>query len=224
MKTPENRAGQLLRHYRLRRGLTQAEVAKKVNITTGYMTMLERGLRTRPSDKVIDALAKSLKLNTAEKEELRAELQHEGRAENAVLPPIKISPLMNTLAEFLQAPRDSTESHPKLLQFIEELRAMAGQPVRSLNPTETARLLTMGYLCELPTHTGKPKSGRKTKQLSVREQELLWAKELHGLVEMLFDDRLTLRERINLTRETASFGRWKAEEMRKDKVSHREKF
>lgn len=58
-----------LRYHRLRRGLTQAQLAEKVNKTQAYISSLESGSRSQPSISLLNALADALELSEAERAE-----------------------------------------------------------------------------------------------------------------------------------------------------------
>ena len=50
----------VIRKLREERGLTQAEVADRADVTKQYVTMLERGARKTPSLPVLKKIAKAL--------------------------------------------------------------------------------------------------------------------------------------------------------------------
>jgi transcriptional regulator with XRE-family HTH domain len=50
----------VIRKLREDRGLTQAEVAKRADVSKQYVTMLERGTRKAPSLPVLKRIAKAL--------------------------------------------------------------------------------------------------------------------------------------------------------------------
>jgi len=58
-----------LRYHRLRRGLTQAQLAEKVNKTQAYISSLESGSRNQPSIGLLNALADALELGPPERAE-----------------------------------------------------------------------------------------------------------------------------------------------------------
>jgi transcriptional regulator with XRE-family HTH domain len=60
------RLGQKVKAIRSRRGLTQVELAAKAGLTQGYLTQLERGIRTNPSLDILQRLAKALKVKVGE--------------------------------------------------------------------------------------------------------------------------------------------------------------
>jgi XRE family transcriptional regulator of biofilm formation len=50
----------VIRQLRETRGLTQVELAKKAQLTQGYLTMIETGTRKNPSLPVLKRLARAL--------------------------------------------------------------------------------------------------------------------------------------------------------------------
>jgi len=56
----------VIRKLREERGLTQAEVAERADVTKQYVTMLERGARKTPSLPVLKRLARALGVPVAE--------------------------------------------------------------------------------------------------------------------------------------------------------------
>src|SRR5215472_3756297 len=57
------RFGDLLRHYRGLRGLTQEELAERSGLTVQGISMLERGIRRAPRSTTVEFLADALKLD-----------------------------------------------------------------------------------------------------------------------------------------------------------------
>jgi transcriptional regulator with XRE-family HTH domain len=60
-----NRIGEALRQRRIRRGLTRAALANKVDVSPAMITYLEQGER-RPSIELLDALASALGCRVAD--------------------------------------------------------------------------------------------------------------------------------------------------------------
>jgi transcriptional regulator with XRE-family HTH domain len=54
------RLNAVLRHKREERGWTQRELAKRANVTAGYVAQLEQGLRKNPSLATLKRLARAL--------------------------------------------------------------------------------------------------------------------------------------------------------------------
>jgi transcriptional regulator with XRE-family HTH domain len=59
-----------LRQYRLDRGMSRADLARRAAITRGYVHHLEAGFRRRPSLNVLNALCDALSLTPDERVEL----------------------------------------------------------------------------------------------------------------------------------------------------------
>ncbi len=55
-----------LRTLRHKRGLTQVELAERVGITQAYIARLETGAKKNPSLRLLDRLAKALKVMVGE--------------------------------------------------------------------------------------------------------------------------------------------------------------
>ncbi|WP_158273881.1 BTAD domain-containing putative transcriptional regulator [Micromonospora sp. RP3T] len=72
--------GALVRGYRLRAGLTQAELSTRAGVSVRTLRDLERGRTRRPHAPALDGLADALRLSPAERDELRAVV---GRAAGA---------------------------------------------------------------------------------------------------------------------------------------------
>ena len=210
MKSPENRAGQIIRHHRIKLGLTQAQIAEKLGISTGYMTMLERGLRTRPSEKVLNDLKSTFKLTDIEFTELRAELLKEELPHKDVNKDFQTHPFLNTFSEFLSLPPDSHEGIKKLNQLLMEMKSLGTADSEKNESIEAARLLTMGYFCSVPEESKKAK--KKTSRPSVKEKEISLAKEIRNLIEILIDNKEPIHRRISLAKELVSFAKWKTTE------------
>lgn len=63
--------GKLLRQHRRELGLSQAEVAKRAGVSTGYVGLMETGLRgSRPNEYTVKVIAHALRLSLVETESL----------------------------------------------------------------------------------------------------------------------------------------------------------
>ena len=69
------RFGSLLRAYRLRRKLTQSQLAKMISYDQSLLSKVERGERT-PTPEFMDALCNALALSESEADEMRAAAHH----------------------------------------------------------------------------------------------------------------------------------------------------
>lgn len=75
------RLGEWLRAARKQKGLKLVDLAKETGLSHGYLSQIENGVKTGPSDEVLEALARSLGLDAgqlrslAEEEACREELQ-----------------------------------------------------------------------------------------------------------------------------------------------------
>jgi transcriptional regulator with XRE-family HTH domain len=71
--TTQASPGDLLRHYRRRKGWSQAQLAAKAGISTPFMTLIEQG-RRRPREDAANHLVAALGLDETEAGELKAAL------------------------------------------------------------------------------------------------------------------------------------------------------
>src|SRR5579884_4138203 len=67
---PDQDFGSLLRSYRRRAGLSQAQLAERSGISIEAISSLERGFRRRPHRETVARLAESLELNGEDRERL----------------------------------------------------------------------------------------------------------------------------------------------------------
>ena len=58
--TPRRKLGQVVKMLRETKSLTQIELAKRANVSQGYLAAIERGLKRNPSLEVLRRLAKAL--------------------------------------------------------------------------------------------------------------------------------------------------------------------
>jgi predicted ATPase/DNA-binding CsgD family transcriptional regulator/DNA-binding XRE family transcriptional regulator len=99
---------ELLRFYRERSGLTQAELAEQAGLTAKAIGALERGVRSQPYLHTVHALASALALSSHERDQLLAarrprttELEAEPASVPQVPPPPRISHLLASLPELI---------------------------------------------------------------------------------------------------------------------------
>ena len=71
--------GERLRQFRVRAGLSQAELAERANLSPAAVTTLERGVRSLPYPRTVQALAAVLGLSAAEHAALVAAARHSAR-------------------------------------------------------------------------------------------------------------------------------------------------
>jgi predicted ATPase/DNA-binding XRE family transcriptional regulator len=71
--------GEQLRQFRLRAGLSQAQLAERAHLSAAAVTTLERGVRNLPYPRTLDALAEALGLSAPEHADLVAAAQRSAR-------------------------------------------------------------------------------------------------------------------------------------------------
>src|SRR5580704_6092964 len=99
------RFGELLRRYRLERGLTQQGLAERSNLSVEAIGLLERAGRTRPQRETIVLLVRALELSPERESLLRAALgttheQHRRRG-----PGLSEQPLLSVVRADTEGPR-----------------------------------------------------------------------------------------------------------------------
>jgi transcriptional regulator with XRE-family HTH domain len=62
--------GALLRHYRTLRGVSQKDLARRLNCDSKLISSLETGRHSAPKDAMLDALYEALALSACEREQL----------------------------------------------------------------------------------------------------------------------------------------------------------
>jgi transcriptional regulator with XRE-family HTH domain len=65
-ETYVERFGDLLRHFRIRAGMSQSSLAEQANVDKSYISRIENGERKYPSRSVVLQLAEILQLSQAE--------------------------------------------------------------------------------------------------------------------------------------------------------------
>jgi len=98
--------GERLRQFRVRAGLSQAALAERANLSPAAVMTLERGVRSLPYRRTVEALAEALGLAPAERAALAAAAQHARRLRPSPAPgpapPVSRAPqLPNWLTSFV---------------------------------------------------------------------------------------------------------------------------
>lgn len=114
-KSPDDGLGERLRRYRTDKRVSQAELARRADVSPAYLSELESGAGRRPSGRVLLAIAEALDVTIAEL--LGREVRPVSR-EGAALPP--------GLAEFARA-HNLPEADVKMLTSIR----FRGEPPRT---------------------------------------------------------------------------------------------
>ncbi len=114
-KSPDDGLGDRLRRYRTDKAMSQAELARRAEVSPAYLSELESGAGRRPSGRVLLALAQTLDVTIAEL--LGRDVRPVARNEDS-LPP--------GLADFA-AEHDLPESDVRMLAGIQ----FRGEPPRT---------------------------------------------------------------------------------------------
>ncbi len=63
---PDRRLGKMLKACREKKGMTQAQLAKRAKVTQAYVAMLEAGAKKNPSLATLKRIAKALKVEVGD--------------------------------------------------------------------------------------------------------------------------------------------------------------
>jgi predicted ATPase/transcriptional regulator with XRE-family HTH domain len=105
--------GERLRQFRVQAGLSQAELAERANLSPATVTALERGVRSLPYPRTVEALAAALGLSAAESAELAIRARRSARLRQTppsrpALPPDRAPALPVWLTSFVARDREIT--------------------------------------------------------------------------------------------------------------------
>ena len=113
------RLGEWLRAARKQKGLKLVDLAKETGLSHSYLSQIETGLKTGPSDEVLEALARSLGLDAnqlrslAEEEACREELQDlKGLIASSADRLRKLSDVVDSIGAYYDEGDDGGESRP----------------------------------------------------------------------------------------------------------------
>lgn len=137
--------GKLIRHYRLEKGISQAELARRMAVSPSYMNLIEKGQRDGPRDyAVILKYAEALELRLQEKAHL---LETAGFSAESPLPP-EVRALAARIAHL-------EERHPETVPLLHalleapfhftpaETQALGDNMLRQLTPQPSPALLVL---------------------------------------------------------------------------------
>ena len=147
MNTPKASFAQLVRHYRLKSGLTQKQTADKAGLSTCYITLLETGRRNKPGWRIVVGLAKVFRLKGNDR---RAFIRSAGYSEDIVgKTTVDLSPpLLKALSRFLSLPAGSPDGKAALQESLKRVEAVVGE--KGLSPRQKkavklAQIITSGF-------------------------------------------------------------------------------
>ena len=205
--------GELVRHHRLKKALTQAGLASRAGLSTSYVTLMEMGKRCNPSWPAVANLVRALELTRAEADAL---YQAAGYP-----PPIgktqprrpQQHPVLGTLERYLSLPTHSADSLKLLRRALWELLTSAGRrPEREKEKQELRQfsLLKMAFFHRTPEAGQRGGKGLRGQGLSRTDRlNLKLASYVHDLLGLFVDGRTPLDRRVALAREILSHARGK---------------
>jgi len=211
--TTQASPGDLLRHYRRRKGWSQAQLAAKAGISTPFMTLIEQG-RRRPREDAANHLVAALGLDETEAGELKAALLGRGSEPDATDSAGPLGVLGKTISTFLATP----PNRPKeLLKVWRELVMALEEKVedeQAKKSLEAARLLGMGYFCQDANELAEPKRDKGKRQTN-EHFEYRIAKAIKELILLFSNKRPHAFARAVVAEETVSFAKWRMNERMK---------
>lgn len=112
--------GQFISEQRKKHSMESQELAKTIGISNGYLSQLERGIRTNPSAELVDKIAKALCLDKTETETL---YDLYAKASGQTSPDIaKYIAENDVVRQALRNARDANATDEDWNRFIEQLK------------------------------------------------------------------------------------------------------
>jgi transcriptional regulator with XRE-family HTH domain len=144
--------GEIIRHHRLKAGLTQVELARKAGAADSYVTLLETGRRRNPGRKVVENFADALGLTGAERAKFFAAAHYATQPVFRDLPKTA-HPLVEAVQVLLSLPPESAQLSTAIRRVVGELLGAA--VTRKAGPGDrrllkAAALTGMGYFHRAP--------------------------------------------------------------------------
>jgi transcriptional regulator with XRE-family HTH domain len=199
--------GELLRHYRQDRKLTQRELAEKIDVSSNYVALLEAGRRQNPSRKFVESAASALELQSrASNDLLIAAGYGVSHGTSTGSPPTH--PVQRAVKTFLELSPGSPRMPTALKEVVQTLLGAATQR-RAARQDKTviraAQLIGMGYFHK---STGGKNAAAGTSTTHQARQRRL-EEGLFSLLTLLADTTLPIDQRIKLIDELVSLAAWK---------------
>lgn len=207
---------ELLRDHRLKAGLSQEDLAKRIGVNRAYIAMLETGRRRNPSRQKLSSIVIALGLSDLEIQQIALSLGDATPPESGATP--STSPVLDALAELLALPANSPLIREKLGEVYKRLSAALSE--RGVTPqqkkeTRWLQLVTKGYMYTGPEgRKGEKKAGPKAKTHLARSQEdeFRMGDRLRSLLEIFVDGRIHISKRAALAEELLKYARWQLTE------------
>lgn len=200
--------GELLRHLRKERGVTQQELARRAGVTSNYVALLEAGRRQNPSRRVLTRLCDGLTLDNDERDRLHLAAQILPPSGKTPQPPRHIA--YEALRYLLQLPAGSPQLPEALRKVIDSLLGVVAQrsdkPARERKLLRRAQLLGLGYFHARPKSSDDEPFGRSG--ANARKEQRL-AEGIAALLTAILESDIDLSERIRLVAELKSYALWR---------------
>ena len=204
MSTLQASFAQLLRHYRLKSGLTQQQTAEKVGVSTCYITLLETGRRNKPGWRIVSGLAKTFRLKGKER---RAFIRSTGYSQDIIgKTTVDLSPpLLKALSRFLSLPAGSPAGIIALQESLKRVEAIVGEKGlsrRHKKAVKLAQMITSGFFSTALDNTSDK---MRQKKGGTKELEIVLANRLREILEIFVEGSIPIGKRIALADELISY-------------------
>lgn len=200
--------GELLRHYRKKRGLTQRNLAQQAGVTGNYIAVLEGGRSRNPSRSLLWRLCRSMKLDPKERDRLYLAAGYAPPTGDKAQSRPHVA--HEALRRFLALSRGSPKLSEAFQDVIQELLGAAAQRGAAKSDKSSlrrAQLLGLGYFHSTAT-SGPSHAVTKRSSNYDRKQERL-ARAVADLLNTLANNTVDISKRINLAEELNSLAQWK---------------
>ena len=201
---------ELIKGYRLRKGLTQKELAESTSVTKGYIAALEQGVRRKPAQALLEKIEEILDLSEREFHNLCLV------ARGAEIPisagKVVSYPLFQALEKLLAAPADSTLKTECLEAFYKRLAAaLAGQGIPRQIKKENQRwsLVSRGYAYTSPKKDKQHPSSSPEKLSRHLKDKTDMGVSIRALLDIFLDTKIPYQKRTALAKELLSLAEWR---------------
>ena len=201
---------ELFKGFRLRKSLTQKELAESIGVTKGYIAALEQGVRRKPTQSVLEKMGAILDLSEQEYQNLLLVAQgidipfSPGKAAS--------SPLFEALEQLLAAPPNSPMKAKRLDTFYKCLSAAIvdqGTTAQAKKETQLWALRTRGY-AYTPAEKLQKHPSYSVEQLSRHlKDKTEMGVAIRGLLDIFLDAKVPCQKRTALAKELLSLAEWR---------------